>query len=107
MREHSRFGATLIELMLCIIVLGIIGAMVVPMVRARAAPPVDSPQLRIAAARRAALERGTPTTIDWGNDSALVAPVTVWRDGHVTSDSMRGIESITGLTDTASLRRSR
>lgn len=101
--QLNRRGASLVELLLCLVVLGMIGTMVVPMIRARVPEPQDSPQLRLAIARRTALERGIAVTIDWHDDSSMTAPLTIWPDGHVTSDSTSGIDLITGLS--ASPRR--
>ena len=107
MRDDARFearrlrrGVALFELMLSIVLLALISAVAVPMIRAKDAPEPDSPRRRLEMARRKALERSEPQTIDWLGDSSSTRPVTVWPDGHITADSTRGIELVTGLHDT-------
>ena len=97
-----RSGATLVELIVCVVLLGIIASVVVPLVLARPTAPALSPQLRVAIARRSALERGTPVTIQWSGDSA--SPVTVWPDGHLTANGAPNLERLTGMADTLFVR---
>ena len=98
--HRCRRGVTLVELLVSIMLLVLIVSVVVPAVRASAPPPADSPQLRLMSARRAALSRGEATTIDWMGDGGSRRPVTIWPDGHITTDSSPGIEWMTGQPDT-------
>jgi type II secretory pathway pseudopilin PulG len=89
-------GSTLLELLVTLTIMAIIAAMVTLTLRpASATAPARGPLARVSAARRTALARHQPVTIDIVvNDSPYV--VTALPDGGVVADSALHLDRLTG-----------
>ncbi len=91
----SRAGTTLLELLVVLVVLGIIMAIAGPSVNAVAHDAPPTPQERIAAARREAIQSGHSTQLVL-RDSSGVHVVRVSPDGSALGASSFSIDAASG-----------
>ncbi|HET7463772.1 MAG TPA: hypothetical protein VFJ82_21130 [Longimicrobium sp.] len=91
---RSAAGATLLELVVTLVILGVAAAVVVPALRHAAdAPPTLND--RVAAARRDALEHGRAVTVQL-RDSTGAHLLTAFPDGRVVADSGLALDPLNG-----------
>lgn len=93
-RVGAAAGATLLELVVTLAILGVAAAVVVPALRHAAdAPPTLND--RVAAARRSALEKGRAVTLQL-RDSTGAHLLTAYPDGRVVADSGLALDPLNG-----------
>jgi prepilin-type N-terminal cleavage/methylation domain-containing protein len=91
---RTRRGVTLVELVVVLAVCGILAGVVGLAMRA-ARPVADTPEQRLAAARREALRTGRPVTAVWTIDGKA-AQATARPDGSTIADPALGVDRLTG-----------
>ena len=93
--RRSTTGSTLIELVVVLAILGIMASVVALSFRGAGEREKDTPKLRIAAARREALEKRHAVTVSIAVGDSL-RELTAFPDGRVVGDTLLGIDPLTG-----------
>jgi prepilin-type N-terminal cleavage/methylation domain-containing protein len=93
--RRARAGSTLLELVVVLAILGIVAGVVGLSFRGAGQRDADTPRLRIAAARRQALEQRHAVTLYLGAGDSLRA-LTAFPDGRVVGDSALDVDVLTG-----------
>lgn len=96
MRESTRGGVTLLELMVVLVLLGVLAGVVgLTLHTAPGAPAVDPVSATILAARDSAVQTGHPVTVAIVV-SGSVRDATALPDGRVITDALAAIDPLSG-----------
>jgi prepilin-type N-terminal cleavage/methylation domain-containing protein len=94
-RAVAQEGATLVELLIVLAILGVVAGVVGLAARGASRPEPDDNFARIAAARREAVASGRPVGIVLRLDGRPV-DVSAWPDGSVRADTALAVDPLTG-----------
>ena len=91
----SRAGVTLLELIVCVAVLGLTASVATLAVRSAVPPDPNDPMTIIADTLETVLGTGTPATLQF-TINGRPALATLNADGSIVADSILGIDRLTG-----------
>lgn len=98
--NRLRSGATLLELIVCVAVLGLMASVATLAMRGAEPPDPNDPKTVIADTLEAVLSSGTPATVQF-TVNRRPALATINPDGSVLADSILGIDRFTGRSTRA------